>query len=325
VSQSLREQTAALDEARTALMLGLPVALVLATAGGYALARKSLSPVDAMAAHAASIGAGTLHERLPAPRADDELGRLAAVFNSLLERLDQSFQRQRQFMADASHELRTPVAIVRGEAELALSRPERAEADYRAALRTVGHEARRLSQIVNDLFLLARAEAGERQLHRSSLYLEELVGDCVASVRTLAAERRITLCYSPEAELPFTGDDKLLRRLVVNLLDNAIKYTPEGGRVDVDLSGPGDGVPGARITVRDTGRGIPDADRERVFERFYRVRDAATDGGLGDGSGAGLGLPIAAWVAQAHGGTLRIEESGPGGTTFVAELPTSPS
>jgi signal transduction histidine kinase len=216
------------------------------------------------------------------------------------------------------------VAIVRGEAELALSRPERDGDEYRAALRTVGQEGRRLTQIVNDLFLLARAEAGDRPLRATPLYLEELVGDCVNSVRTLAAGRRITLVFSPEAELPFTGDEKLLRRLVVNLLDNAIKYTPEGGRVTVELHRLGEGASAvARITVRDSGPGIPEEARARVFERFYRVR-TGDDGGVGDGSGAGLGLPIAAWIAQAHGGQVTILETGAGGTTFAVDLPPTP-
>ena len=320
VSQSLREQVAALDEARTALLFGLPLALLLATAGGYVLARHSLRPVDEMAARAAHIGATTLHERLPAARSDDELGRLTNTFNALLGRLDESFQRQRQFMADVSHELRTPVAIVRGEAELALSRPEREGAEYRGAMRTIADEAARLTQVVNDLFLLARVDADDRPLQPTSLYLEELVSDCVNSMRTLAARNGVEVRFSPEVEVEFTGDEKLLRRMVMNLLDNAIKYTPSGGEVSVSLSTVvANGARAARIYVSDTGPGIPEDARERVFERFYRVRSSDA-GGVGDTSGAGLGLPIAAWVARSHGGHLSISETGPGGTTFTAEV-----
>ncbi len=320
VSQSLREQVAALDEARAALLFGLPLALLLATGGGYVLARHSLRPVDEMAARAAHIGATTLHERLPVTRSDDELGRLANTFNALLGRLDESFQRQRQFMADVSHELRTPVAIVRGEAELALSRPEREGAEYRGAMRTIADEGARLTQVVNDLFLLARVEAGDRPLQPTSLYLEELVSDCVNSLRTLAGRNGVDVRFSPDVEVEFIGDEKLLRRMVMNLLDNAIKYTPSGGTVSVSLSNlEVDGERRAHITVSDTGPGIPEDARERVFERFYRVR-ASDTGGVGDASGAGLGLPIAAWVARSHGGTLTITETGPSGTTFTAEL-----
>ena len=320
VSQSLREQVAALEEARTALLFGLPLALLLATAGGYVFARHSLRPVDEMAARAAHIGATTLHERLPAARNDDELGRLTNTFNALLGRLDESFQRQRQFMADVSHELRTPVAIVRGEAEVALSRPEREGSEYRGAMRTIADEAARLTQVVNDLFLLARVDADDRPLQLTSLYLEELLSDCVNSMRTLAGRKGVDVRFSPEVEVEFTGDEKLLRRMVMNLLDNAIKYTPAGGQVSVSLSSVvvyGGRV--ARISVSDTGPGIPEDARERVFERFYRVRSSDA-GGVGDASGAGLGLPIAAWVARSHRGHLTITETGPGGTTFTAQL-----
>src|SRR5205814_24809 len=178
----------------------------------------------------------TLHERLPVANPSDELGRLAAVFNELLARVGTAFEQQRQFIADASHELRTPVAIVSGEAELALSREERSADELRVALRTIREEMLALQRIVEDLFLLARAHAGERLIAPSEMYLGELCAECVRLVRSLAARKHITVRYADGDELPMRGDEAMLRRVLLNLLDNAIKYTPSGGSVTVNAS-----------------------------------------------------------------------------------------
>lgn len=217
-------------------------------------------------------------------------------------------------MADASHELRTPVAIVRGEADVALSREDRDPASLRESLRVVGEEGRRLSRIVEDLFTLARADAGQHPLVPADLYLDELVEECVRAYQSLAAERGIRLsCRSP-VEVAYRGDEALLRRMVLNLLDNAPKHTASAGSVEVALTS----APGAvRIEVRDTGSGIPPAARAHVFERFYRA-DVARTRARG---GAGLGLPIARWIAESHHGSLVLADTGPHGTTFVASLP----
>ena len=310
---SLRGRRRLLAAMRYALAVGIPLMLLLATAGGYVLARKSLRPVAQMTERAAHIGASTLHERLPVSNADDELGRLATVFNDLLGRLDRSFEQQRQFMADASHELRTPVAIISGEAELALSRAEREPNELRETLATIRGVSGRMQRIVADLFLLARAEAGEQLLAREPLYLGELAADCVRSVRALAAERRIVVTYEGGAELPMTGDEALLRRVLLNLLDNAIKYTPAGGAVHVVAAGAESEM---TISVTDTGRGVPADAQPHIFDRFYRHASRR-----GDNGGAGLGLAIARWIVDAHGGTLSLARSGETGSTFVVRLP----
>ena len=319
-TQPLRAQTAALAEARTALLIGIPLGLVLATLGGYFLGRKSLQPVVAMGDAAARIGATTLRERLPVVNPRDELGRLAAVFNDLLGRLDRSFEQQRRFMADASHELRTPVAIIKGEAELALSRDERSLTELREALATVHGESRRLTRIVDDLFLLARANAGDQPLVAEPLYLEEVAAESVHAARTLAAAAGVALRYVPEGELPFRGDEGLLRRMLDNLLGNAIKFSPHGAKVDVTATRANGSY---ILEVRDQGPGIPVEAQPRIFERFYRARPGATGGAVRDWSaGAGLGLPIARWIAEAHGGRLDLTHSDGTGTTFTARLPT---
>ena len=341
--QSLERERELLEDIRTTLLWVIPITLVIASAGGYFLARKSLAPVVAMSEKAALIGAQNLHERLPVLNPNDELGYLANTFNGLLERLDRYFEQQRRFMADASHELRSPVAIIRGEAEVALSQPRQPE-EYRESLAIALDEARRLSQIVDDLFTLARADAGEYPLRPRDFYLEELAADCVRAARTMAAARGIMLSYEPDGEMPIHADEALLRRLVMNLLDNAIKFTPEGGKISVACRRA---VAEYSLTVRDSGPGIPAEAREKIFERFFRLDPArspaargssnpADSGGADSGApkttpesagggtaGAGLGLAIARWIAEAHQGRLTLVQSDASGSTFTAILPAN--
>lgn len=305
-----------LSGVRLSLGLGIPLLLLLSTLGGYLLARKSLQPVAVMTGRAAQISASTLHERLPVANPGDELGRLATVFNDLLARVGAAFEQQRQFIADASHELRTPVAIVSGEAELALSRDERSADELRAALRTIRDEMLALQRIVEDLFLLARAHAGERLVTATEIYLGELCGECVRSMRTLAARKHLTVRYEGSDELPMRGDEGLLKRVLLNLLDNAIKYTPPHGSVTVTSASHG----GAYIVdIADTGTGVPEEARARVFDRFYRAQRAREAGDLA--SGAGLGLAIAQWIVDAHGGSLTLLRSDETGSVFRISLP----
>lgn len=320
VLQSLRTQKELLAEIAQTFAIVIPIAILLASAGGYFLARKSLAPVVAMSRQAGRMGAANLHERLPVLRENDELGHLARAFNDLLDRLDQSFERQRRFMADASHELRTPAAILRGESEVALAQDARAPEEYRESLAILREEAQRLSKIVEDLFTLARADAGQLPLHAREFYLDEMVAECVRSARSLALGRHIQLTCQSEEEMPICADEELLRRMVMNLLDNAIKYTPEGGRVSVECRR----VNGNYVfNISDTGPGIPIEAKPHVFERFFRV-DKARSRTEKDGGGAGLGLSIAQWIAEAHHGRLELAHSDATGSTFSAILPASP-
>src|ERR1700731_2118132 len=317
ILQSLHPQQEMLEEVQATFAWVIPIAIVLASIGGYFLARKSLAPVMAMSSQAGRIGAANLHERLPILNAKDELGRLAASFNDLLERVDQSFERQRRFMSDASHELRTPAAILRGESEVALSRSERPAEEYRDSLGVLHAEAQRLTQIVEDLFTLTRADAGQYPLSPRDFYFDELVADCTHTTRSLALAKQITLtCEVPE-ELPVRGDEALLRRMILNLLDNAIKYTPPGGRVAVSCERAGNEY---ALSVTDTGPGIPAELQQKVFERFFRVDKARTRSEK-DGGGAGLGLSIARWIAEAHQGRLILARSDASGSTFSAFVP----
>jgi heavy metal sensor kinase len=317
-SVPLARRHATLESYRQTLLLAVPLSIAVAALLGYALARAALTPVDAMSSRARQMGAGSLHERFIDAGPADELGRLASTFNGLLDRLEASFDRQRQFTADASHELRGPVATVRGAAERALSHDGVDVAVMVDALRVVASESRRLSQVVDDLFLLARTDAGEQTVAARPGYLEEVVASSVDAATALAASRGIAIRFTPDAELPVFADEKLLRRLVMNLLDNAIKYTPDGGRVDVVARRDGSW---AELDVCDTGPGIAHDERERIFERFYRVRGPSGASGVGDSTGAGLGLPIARWIAAAHGGTLEVVSGSATGATFRARVP----
>ena len=235
------------------------------------------------------------------------------VLNELLGRVASAFEQQKQLIADASHELRTPVAILNSEAELALAR-ERSPQELRAALVAVREAALQLQHVVEDLFLLARANAGERLLTMEELYLDDLAAECVQSVQTLAARKHIALDMAGDGDLPFRGDASLLRRLLLNLLDNAIKYTPAGGAVHVRAARVSDGY---TVSVSDTGPGVPVDARERLFDRFYRASRAR---GAADSTGAGLGLAIARWIAEAHAGRLELAATGEQGSTFVLTL-----
>jgi signal transduction histidine kinase len=223
-------------------------------------------------------------------------------------------------MADASHELRTPVAILRGEAEVALSQQARSLDEYRESLSVLHQEAERLTHIVEDLFTLTRADAGQYPLQPRDFYLDELVTECVHSARTLALAKKITLTFDGASESPIHADESLLRRMILNLLDNAIKYTPEGGRATVACRRQGDEY---ILSITDTGTGIPVELQPRIFERFFRA-DEARSRSESNGGGAGLGLAISRWIAEAHQGRLELTRSDSKGSTFTATLLAKP-
>ena len=299
--------------------IAIPLLLLIAVGGGYFLASRSLAPVATMTARAAEISSTNLNERLPVGTRRDELSTLAEVVNGLLERLEQAFSQQRRFMADASHELRTPVAVLRTEADVTLSRPNRTEAEYRDSVAVMRDSARRLGRIVDDLFLLARADAGHLPLRRTSLYLDDVIDESVRALRTLATERNVRIEFMPLEESPFTGDEDLLGRLLLNLLDNAIKHSPNGGTVTVGLTGTPNEY---HITVADVGAGIPGDAQSQIFERFFRADKTRSRDGGDVTSGVGLGLAIARWIAEAHGGRLALVRSDSRGTEFCLALPT---
>jgi heavy metal sensor kinase len=320
VLRSLYPQTELMEDIRNTFLWGIPIALLLAGLGGYFLARKSLAPVAAMASQARGMSAANLHNRLPIANERDELGQLALTFNQLLERLESAFEQQRRFMADASHELRTPVAILRGEAEVTLSQPERTPGEYRETLSILRDESQRLAHIIEDLFTLARADAGQYPLTFRDAYLDELASQALVRGRSLALSKNITLSPAIEPDLPIYADELLLERMLLNLLDNAIKYSPAGSKVTLACRRDADRY---LVSVSDNGSGISTELQSRIFERFFRA-DKARSRSEGETGGAGLGLSIARWIVEAHHGKLELTRSDSSGTTFTAMLPASP-
>jgi two-component system OmpR family sensor kinase len=315
VGTSLEPTDEELESLRGILAYVVPLSLIVAGIGGWFLAGRSLSPVVGMADRARQIGVDNLSERLPVANPRDELGRLAGTFNELLARLERSLIQQREFMADASHELRTPVTTARTAASVALQQPSRAEAEYRETLAIIEQEATRLSRIVDDMFTLARADAGSYPVRLVPMYLDEVVDEVVRAARVVASTREVTIDADSVHPAPLTGDEDLIRRLIVNVLDNAVRYAPSGSSVRVALDHAGDGY---ALSVSDHGPGIPSEAQARIFERFYRVEEARSRGRDG---GAGLGLALAKWIARAHGGDVALAASSRMGSTFVITLP----
>jgi len=292
------------------LSVGIAAALLVAIVGGLLIGKLALRPLSAMAGQAAVLGERNLTSRLVAPNARDELGQLASAFNGLLGRLSSVLSSQRQFMADASHQLRTPVSVLRTTADVTLRRAHRPEPDYREAITIVTEQAVRLTRLVDAMFVLSRAEAGGRTLRPEPVYLDEIVAECARGLSVIASERGVRVETTGDTDVAFVGDDDCLRQLFMNVLDNAVAHTRAGGLVTAHTH-----VTDQQISVRitDQGEGIPAADRERIFERFTRLDQRRP--------GAGLGLPIARWMAEAHGGTLELGSSSSEGSVFLVTLP----
>jgi signal transduction histidine kinase len=294
-----------------ALGIGALIALALAGIGGWLVARQSLRPLADLAVQATAITEHDPSGRLHAPH-DDELGRLARAFNAVFDRLAAALHGQRQFMADASHELRTPVSVVRTTAQVILTKATRPEHEYRESMAIVEEQSGHLKRLVDAMFLLSRAEAQGMPLVREPLYLDDVVGECARALRVLANDRQATIRTCGDSEVMVSGDPTLLKQLVGNVLDNAIRHTQPGGAVTATVTRTASLI---AIRVSDNGPGIPLENQERIFQRFVRFDNHS--------EGAGLGLPIARWIAEAHGGTLVLESTGPTGSCFVVTLPAA--
>ncbi len=286
------------------IFLGAPVLLLLAWLGGYWMSGRALRPVDEISTAAARIGARELSARLPGNGAGDELDRLSNVLNLMLERLEAAFHRITEFTADASHELRTPVAIIQTTAELMQSRPRSLE-EHLKAWNSVTAETERTSRLIAGLLTLARADAGMSDLEIRPVNLAEIVRTAAEEMRVMADAKGLQLLVESTEDGAIEGDSDALRRAVCILLDNAIKFTDAPGEIRVE-------VKGRSVTVSDTGVGIGAEDLPFIFERFYRVsKDRSRKTG-----GAGLGLSIARWIVERHGGTICVESTLGKGSTF---------
>lgn len=317
IGSSLEPTDEELESLREILAYVGPIALALAGVGGWFIARQSLRPVSAMATRAGEITAANLNGRLPVVNPDDELGRLAEAFNQLLSRLEASLTQQRQFMADASHELRTPVTTVRTAAHVALQQAHRQEDEYRHALSVIEQQTVRLSRVVEDMFTLARADAGTYPVRREAMYLDEVLDEIVRAARVIAETKGVRIELSACHSAAFTGDEELIRRIVSNLLGNALRHAPKGSPIAVSLRPARSGY---SIEVADQGPGIPAEMQPHIFDRFFRGDTARSRTGTSD-DGAGLGLALARWIARAHGGDVTLTRSSATGTVFTVSLP----
>ncbi len=312
VGESDEDVAEALDALLTIVGVALPLSLLAAGGVGIFLSSRALAPIDRITRAARDISAADLGQRLDMDLPDDELGRLARTFDDMLERLDDAFRRQRQFTADASHELRTPLSIMRGQIEVALARP-RGPDEYVETLEAAAEQTERLIALTTSLLTLARADAGRIPLQPEPLEVRALVELTVEQARHLAEERGVALAVAgPEAWIE--ADTTLLIQLLLNLLDNAVKHTPSGGQVRVTWTTEADDL---QLKVTDTGEGIPSEHLPHIFDRFYRV-DVARNRSEG---GAGIGLAIARWIAEAHGGTISATSRPGAGSTFLVTLP----
>ena len=316
VGTSVRRAEAVLDRYLHTLLVLIPLGVGLAALGGAVIARIALRPVDEMTRTARRITAEDLSRRVERPGTGDEMERLAETLNGMLARLEAAFTQTRRFAADAAHELRTPLAALRGGIEVAL-RAERTPEEYRRVLASSLEEVERLIRLAEDLLLLSRSSAGP-DVTRAPVDLEPLLLDVFDVGARLGQGAGVSVRTDAMASATVRGDATALRRALLNLIENAIKYTPPGGKVELGLT-TGDGL--AVITVSDTGIGLDPADTDRIFEPFVRL-DAAR---ARDTGGAGLGLAIARSIAVAHGGTLTVESRPGAGSRFVLRLPLAPA
>jgi len=312
---SLEGVEAALQRAGWILLILTPTVFVIALVGGWLVVGRALRRVDDLRRTALEIQGTNLQRRIKHAGVDDEIGRLAQAFDQMIARLDCSFQQVRQFSADASHELKTPLTAIRGEAEVVLMGSHSAE-EYRQAIGSILESAERMSQVVESLLLLARADSGQNLIRREPVELGDVLLRAYESLESMAERQHISVLLEEVEDLTVSGDPLWLNQILVNLISNGIKYTPEGGEVSVALRAV-DGQ--AELTVRDTGIGISPEHLPHIFDRFYRV----DEGRARAAGGTGLGLSITRWAVEAHDGTITVESEVGSGTLVRVRFPVA--
>lgn len=317
VGQSLTRLHALLDQLVMLLLLIGAAALLFCAASSYWLLGRAFAPIHHLIQTARRIKAGHLDQRVPLPQAQDEIRALALTLNEMLDSLDQTMTRQRRFVADASHELRTPVAVIRNKTGVALLRPQKQQ-DYIAVLQEINAESERLGHLISDLLALARGDEGHALFEWEPVRLDLLAEGTAASVQAQAEERAIELTVHADQPVTLLGDEARLIQVVMNLLENALRYTNPGGQVSLSVAKSGGR---AQLKVRDTGIGIAPEHLPHLFERFYRADPARKQTG---GSSSGLGLAIVEWIVRVHGGTITVESQPGQGSCFTVSLPLTP-
>jgi heavy metal sensor kinase len=301
------------------LVLAMPAALVAAGFAGYRVAGKALNPLEEMARLTERITARRLSDRIPVENPEDEFGHMARVLNGLLERLEESFKKLEQFTSDVTHELRTPLASIRSVGEVGLQQHHTSE-EYRDIIGSMLEEVARLTSMIDTLLTIAQAESGNIELDRTVVRLMELVDESVAVVGVLAEDRHQTILVAGNEDVAVQADRGFLRLAVINLLDNAVKYSPQGSTIRLSLNvsrNLTESLGVVRLAIADEGPGIPAREMHRIFDRFYRV----DEGRARETGGAGLGLAIAKWAVEALGGQITVESDPGKGSVFTLSLP----
>jgi heavy metal sensor kinase len=303
------------------LLLAMPLALIAAGFAGYRVAGKALNPLEQMARQTEQITAKRLDDRIPVDNPNDELGHMARVLNGLLMRLGESFEKLRHFTSDVSHELRTPLAAMRSVGEVGLQEDHSTE-KYRDIIGSMLEEVARLAAMIDTLLTLAHADSAAIELQRSVFPMMDLVQESVGVVGVLAEDKKQTISVAGDDEISVFADRSFLRMAVINLLDNAVKYSPTGSSIRLCLSSSEASANQAglvQLDIEDEGAGIPGDKASRVFDRFYRVDEGRTR----DVGGAGLGLAIAKWAVEVHGGAINLTPRLPNGSIFSIRLPAA--
>ena len=311
VSRSLQSLTDTLFNLRIIMFISVPLYGLLASIGGLLLAKRALRPIDHITKTAQEISKGDLTQRLKLNRTEDEVGKLAVIFDEMLDKLESSIKKERQFASDASHELRTPISIITAQAEEVL-RGKHEIKEYKEAIETVYDESKKMSHIISQLLMIYRSNEGRYKFHLEILNLNMIIEDIVNEFQDVANTNGLSISFKAEEEIKIKADQTLLTRLFINIIDNAIKYTNRNGKINISLSR----VNNCSITIiEDTGIGIAEKDMPYIFDRLYQVDKSRED------RGTGLGLAISKWITEIHKGEIKVESKLNSGSKFIIKLP----
>lgn len=313
VSRSLEFTMTVLKNLRIIIYISIPLYILLASFGGFFLASRALRPIDRITKIAMEISKGDLSRRIKMKKSSDEVGRLADTFDEMLDKLESSIKKERQFASDASHELRTPIAVINAQVEQALSSKRKLQ-EYREALKTVGDEGRKMNHIISQLIMIYRSEEGRYKFNFENIEINEIISDIVEEFKTIADSKEIKIDFKTEDKIIVKADQTLITRLFINLIENAMKYTGENGKISINTGQDGKN---AIVIIEDTGIGISEKDIPYIFDRFYQAESSRS------GSGSGLGLSIVKWIINIHKGSVDVESNINKGTTFIIKLPTA--
>ncbi len=311
VSRSLQSISATLFNLRIIMLISIPLFGLLATAGGLFLAKRALRPIGYITETAKEISKGDLTQRLKLSKTKDEVGRLAETFDEMLDKLENSIKKERQFASDASHELRTPIAIITAQTEEALAGRHGIE-EYREAIETIRDESKKMSHIISQLLMIYRSDEGKYKFNFEILNLNVIIEDIVNEFQDVAINNGLIISFKSEEEIKIKADQTLITRLFLNIIDNAIKYTHREGKIIISLSKTDNY---SITTIEDTGIGISENDIPFIFDRLYQVDKSRED------KGNGLGLSIAKWITELHKGEISVESKPNSGSRFIIKLP----